>query len=235
MPAASASARRSLPSYQAPPVGRATEGMTATSASLRTRGADLGDQRRHHVAAPVEEAPQLAVGARCRRARRPRPCRRESRCRWRDRPRCRRATLRLQRRRHRCPRPSRPRDAMVAEAEAELLLEPAVRLHQRELVVDSHGHRAQSPALPARCRRPGSSRSRPARARPHRRAPRAPTGRGCRRSGRRRRCATVASGCAMPSRVLCSSTSQTLTAMRPCSAQLAQHVALARAGCWRPA
>jgi len=36
MPAASASASRSLPSYQAPDVGRATEGMTATVASFRT-------------------------------------------------------------------------------------------------------------------------------------------------------------------------------------------------------
>ena len=36
IPAASAIASRSLPSYQAPPVGRATEGITATIASLRT-------------------------------------------------------------------------------------------------------------------------------------------------------------------------------------------------------
>ena len=33
MPAASASALRSVPSYQAPPVGRATDGITATAAS----------------------------------------------------------------------------------------------------------------------------------------------------------------------------------------------------------
>ena len=36
MPAAAASALRSVPSYQAPPVGRATDGMIATAASFRT-------------------------------------------------------------------------------------------------------------------------------------------------------------------------------------------------------
>ena len=63
MPVALGRARaRSLPSYQAPPVGRATEGITATSASGADGGADLGDQRGHHVVAEIEIAPQVAIG-----------------------------------------------------------------------------------------------------------------------------------------------------------------------------
>ena len=138
MPAASASAVRSVPSYQAPPVGRATDGMTATVGILPHRRPDLGDERGHDRAAPVEEGGELAVGPRIGEPERVGHVVRESRCRWRDRPRRRRAT------RARSAvgvdaRLLRARAAMLAEAEAELIVEPAVRLHQRELVVVAVG------------------------------------------------------------------------------------------------
>ena len=49
------------PLYQAPAVGRATEGITATVASDRTSGANLSDKRRHHTRAKAQERRKLSV------------------------------------------------------------------------------------------------------------------------------------------------------------------------------
>ena len=187
MPAASASARRSLPSYQAPPVGRATDGMTATAASFRTAARISLHQRRHDIAAPVEEARRASPSRRdVARARTPRPCRRESRRRRRDSASTSsrdpaRSAVRVDAGRLRAVQ------AMLAEAEAEQAVEPAVRLHQREFVVEAVrvGQEAR------RLQREADDRivvgRRPCRARRHIRARPETTGRGCRRSGRRRR------------------------------------------------
>ena len=135
MPAVSASAARSLPSYQAPPVGRATEGMTATAASLRTAALISRDQRRDDVAAPVEERGELAAAPRVGEPERLRHVVRQIE-----------VAGEIDFDVVADPRPQplgvdagrlRARQAMLAEAEAELAVEPAVLLHQREFVVDS--------------------------------------------------------------------------------------------------
>ena len=133
IPVVSASALRSLPSYQAPPVGRATEGITATLASGADGGADFGDQRGDDAVAEIEIAAEIAVGCDVGPPERlghiggivdvaveigadvGHDLRLEA-------PRIDAGLL-------------RGGDAMVAEAEAEHVLQPRVRLHQREFVV----------------------------------------------------------------------------------------------------